>query len=580
MATPRRNPAAPRTPEQNKRLSIFIICAVLCAAVIVALALGISSLFREPYDDGRILPNVTAGGVNIGGMTPDEATNALRLSVADPIARKELTVELPGAALTLAPTDTKVSLDVDKLVEAAYSYGRTGDALQRKQVRAKAETTPYILPLLPYLELDMDYIRSATQAFCDNYSIEISQPSAVISGQRPVYTPPDEEGNPSPENDKVSHQTLTITTGTPQFHLESADLVDAVLDAYSLLQLKVSYQAPNRIEPEALDLEALFEAHCQEPEDAQMDEKTFQITPEVIGYGFDIAAVRAQMEKAGYGQTLTISLDFLLPDITERSFGVLFQDVLATYTSKAPTEGDNHNRDENLKVSCEAINGTVVKPGEVFDFNKILGPRTAEKGYLSAPNYTGSPLNSIGGGIGQTASALHYCALLSGLQIDERHTHPFSVEYTPLGTDASISYGKENLVFTNTSSEPIRILAEAKDGQVTIQLLGTETREYKPVIEADILDTQEPETIYQSMGKDNAYGYTDGQVLQIAHIGYTIEVYYCRYDEETNTLIGRDLLYEVRYEKCDQVVVRIESEKPEPSDPSDSTKPTDPSKKP
>ncbi len=576
MATPRKNTAQPRTPEQNRRLTIFIICAVCSIALIVGMAFGISALFREPSDDGLILPNVTAGGINIGGMTPQEATNALQVSVADPLSRKELTVVLPGASLTLAPTETKVQLDVASLVEAAYRYGRTGSAQENKQIRAKAETTAYILPLLPYLTLDHGYIQTTAQAFCDSYSVSISQPTATISGDRPSYTPPDEDGNPSPENDNVTHQILTITTGTPHFVLNSQDLYDTILDAYSLLQLKVNYQAPNQIEPDALDLEALFKEYCQLPVDAEMDDKTFQITPEVIGYGFDIAEVQAAIDQAGYGQTVTISLDFLLPDITEQSFGELFQDVLAAFTSNASNDGDTKNRDQNLKISCEAINGTVVKPGEVFDFNKILGPRTSEKGYVSAPNYEGSPLNSIGGGIGQTASALHYCALLAGLQIDERHAHPFAMDYTPLGTDAAITYGTENLIFTNTTSEPIRILAEAKGGKVSIQFLGTETREYKPMVEADTIQTLEPETIYQSMDKDNVYGYKDGQVLQTAHTGYTVEVYYCRYDAETNTLIGRDLLYEIRYEKCDQVVVRIESGEPKPTEPSDTTSPTKP----
>ncbi len=589
MATPRRNPASAgtgRTAEQNKRLTIFIICAILAVALLVGIIFGLIALFREPVDDGRILPNVTAGGVNIGGMTQEEATNALQVSVADPISRKDLKVELPGATLTLAAQDAKVKLDLEALVQAAYRYGRTGSALEKKQIRAKAETTPYILPLLPYLELDQEYIRTTTQAFCDSYSINMSHPTAVVTGDRPTYTPPDKDGVPSIENDKVTHQVLTIVTGTPQFLLESDDVVDAILDAYSLFDLTIQYEAPKRIEPEKLDLQELFDTYCQEPVDAEMDEKTFQITPEVVGYGFDIAFLQELLDKAGYGQEVKISFSFLLPDITERSFGELFQDVLATFTATAKDEDQNQNRDNNLLVSCEAINGTVVKPGEVFDFNKVLGPRTSEKGYVSAPTYTDSSINSIGGGISQTASALHYCAMLAGLQINERHAHPYTVPYTPLGTDAAITYGKENLVFTNTTAEPIRILAKAEGDQVTIQLLGTESRTYKPMIEADIMKSTEPTTTYQYMAKDNVMGYKDGQILQKGHTGYTIQVYYCRYDEKTNDLIGRDLLYEIRYAKVDQVVAKVESDIPDPTDPTGpsgstgSTAPTGSSAKP
>lgn len=589
MATQRRNTASParRTPEQNQRLTIFIICAVLAVALVIGLIVGLVALFAEPEDDGRILPNVTAGGVNIGGMTPAEAESALELSVVEPLTRKELTVELPGTSLVLSPGDTKVQLDVKALVQAAYRYGRSGSAVENRLTRAKAETTAYIVPLLPYLELDTDYIRGAVEAFCDSYSIEISHPTVVVEGQRPQYIKPeyDEEGNLVGEdpNRNATHQVMTIVTGTPQFLLESEDLMDAILDAYSLLRLTVNYKAPNRIEPEAVDLAALFKEYCTLPEDAEMDEKTFEITPEVVGYGFRIEEVQKLLDEAGYGKEVQIPLGFLMPDITERAFGELFQDVLATFTATAKDEKPNANRDNNLLVSCEAINGYVLKSGESFDFNKVLGPRTSEKGYLSAPDYTGSAISSIGGGISQTASALHYCAILAGLPVNEHHTNPFAVFYTPLGTDAAINYGKQNLVFTNTFDEPIRILAEADGDKVTIRLMGTETREYVPTIESDIIKTFEPSTIYQSMGKDNAYGYEDGQVIQAAHTGYRIEVYYARYDEETQELIGRDLLYQVSYTKVDQVVVRIEgADEPDPSDPTKPSEPdtTNPSKKP
>ncbi len=589
MATQRRNTASParRTPEQNKRLTIFIICAVLAVALVIGLTVGLVALFAEPKDDGLILPNVTVGGVNIGGMTPAEAESALELSVAEPLTRKDLTLELPGASLVLAPGDTKVQLDVQALVQAAYRYGRSGSAVENRLIRARAETTAYIVPLLPYLELDTDYIRGAVEAFCDSYSIEISNPTVVVEGQRPQYVKPeyDEDGNPVGEDPNLSatHQVMTIVTGTPQFLLESEDLMGAILDAYSLLRLTVNYEAPKRIEPEKVDLAALFKEYCILPEDAEMDEKTFEITPEVIGYGFRIEDVQKALDEAGYGKEVKITLGFLMPDITEKAFGELFQDVLATFTATAKDEKPNANRDNNLMVSCEAINGYVLKPGESFDFNKILGPRTSEKGYLSAPDYTGSAVSSIGGGIAQTASALHYCAILAGLPVNERHTNSYAVFYTPLGTDAAINYGKQNLVFTNTFDEPIRILAEADGDKVTIRLMGTETREYVPTIESDIIKTFEPDTIHQSMSKDNAYGYENGQVIQAAHTGYRIEVYYARYDEETQELIGRDLLYQVSYAKVDQVVVRIEgADDPDPSDPTKPSEPdtTDPSKKP
>ena len=57
---------------------------------------------------------------------------------------------------------------------------------------------------------------------------------------------------------------------------------------------------------------------------------------------------------------------------------------LASFTTETTA---NEKRNTNVRLAAEAINGTVVKPGEEFSFNKIVGPRTAEKGYQEAAAY-------------------------------------------------------------------------------------------------------------------------------------------------------------------------------------------------
>ncbi len=556
-----------RIKARNKRITLLAVSACLCLTLLACVGTGLYLLLREPEDDGRIIANVTVGGVNIGGMTPAEATNALQVSIAQPIASIDLVVELPGATLTLAPANTKAQLDLETLVRDAYALGRNGSNLEKNLSRASG----HVIPLLSYLDLDLDYIRKAVEDFATGYSIYITQPSVTLEGERPVYVPPTEEDEeaedgtgeepeePAPPQEPVPvvHQVLTVTMGTPQFILDAQDLYDAVLDAYSLFNMSISYQAPDRIEPDPLDLQAIFDAYCIYPQDAVLDPDTFVITPEIVGYGFDIETLQALIDEAYYGDKVQITLDFLMPDITTKSFGEMFQDVLGTYVSTT-TDAPNANRDANVLLSCQAINGYVIKPGEVFDFNRILGPRTTDKGYHNAPNYSGSTTSSVGGGITQTASVLHYCALLAGLQIDEHHYHRYSVPYTLIGTDASINYGSENLVFTNNTDFPIRILATYQEGQLTVTMLGTEVRDYVPSLEIDVLETVEPGTVYQYMTKDNVFGYEDGQILESAITGYTVELFLIHRDPETGEEILRQSLATVSYDKRDQQVVRIE----------------------
>ena len=534
---------------RNKRIILLTltICLFLMAAAGIMTGLYVWSQNREV--DDKILDNVIVGGVNIGGMTKEDAINAVTLSVEPKLTKQSLIVRLENDTLELSPELADVTLYVEDLVDAAFAYGRTGTKLEQAIAKEQAKHKEYNIALLPYLRLNLGKIRTAVEDFCSGYSVEMVDPVISVEGQRPEYV----VGEP---NDQAVHQILTITMGSPESYLDPNDLYYAILDAYSLLQMEIRYAVPVLVEPEKPDAQTLFEQFCIAPADAMLDPKTFEVTPEIYGYGFDIFDLQRLIDRAEYGQTLQITMGFLLPDITAEALaGDLFQDLLVSYT--AGSSGSSAARNQNLATSCNKINGLVLKSGETFDFNEILGPRTVERGYASAPTYTGSTSNIVGGGISQTASALYYCALRAGLQIDEQHFHRYAMTYPPLGTDAFIS-NTENLVFTNTTSAPIRILAEATGGSVKITFLGTEDKEYLLDIESVTVSQLPPEIVYQSMQKDNVYGYKDGNVIQSGLVGYTVETYLCKYDPVTGLLVSRELLSTVSYEKRDIIIIKIE----------------------
>lgn len=144
-----------------------------------------------------------------------------------------------------------------------------------------------------------------------------------------------------------------------------------------------------------------------------------------------------------------------------------FSKVYATYTTNYV---NNANRTTNLKLACQAINGTIVYPGETFSFNSVVGKRTAAKGYKPATIFTGGSgtAQSIGGGICQVASTMFNAALIGNLGIVERHQHSQKVSYCPLGRDAAIYWGSEDFKFKNTTSYPIKIGMKCADGKLTV----------------------------------------------------------------------------------------------------------------
>lgn len=541
---------------RNKRISLIAIGACALLLLVSVIILAASALNREEEDDGLILSNVYVAGVNLGGMNREEAEYALRLTIGDSLSTQDMVITLPDDKLVLSPVDTEAFVNIEDLVDAAYNYGRSGTKAENRRIREHAKDRKYVIALLDYMYLDLAYIQDAVTDFCDSYSSVMVQTTVSLKGTRPDYRTIIADGIPI---SSVKHQTLTINIGTPQFALDRDALYTQILDAYSLFILAFTYEAPIATEPDIPDAQALFDQYCVLPEDASMNSSNFQVTPEVYGYGFNVEELARLIHRAEYGDTITITLGFLYPEITEEDLSVnYFQDVLATYISSST--GYNANRNTNLQVACAAINGMILKSGESFDFNHVLGPRTANAGYKSAPTYHGSSTNTIGGGISQVASALRYCAMLSGMRVDEYHLHKYAVPYTPYGTDAAITYGSENLVFTNISADPIQIFASCIDGSVVISIMGTEERDYSVAFRQEIVEILEPDVEYQYMTKDNVYGYADGHELQSAIVGYVVELYVCRYDLQTGEEISKELLYTCTYNRRNQILVRLESD--------------------
>lgn len=536
---------------RNKRISLTMITLCVCMVLAAAVITAVHWYNSVPKDDGLILDNVYVGGINIGTMTKEEAEYALRLTVEAGLTGTDMVVRLDYDALTISPSDVALSLNVKALVEDAYSYGRNGTNAQNKLTRLKAKQQEHHIALLPYMSLDLNKIYDKVKTFCAGYRTDLVQPSVTVVGERPTYG-----------DSNVTHQKLVLTMGTPQANLTPDDLYSEILDGYSLFNLELYYNPPVVVWPEAPDAQAIFDAYCVPAQDAVMDNKTLVVVkPEVYGYGFNVAALQRRIDRAldseAYGQQIEVTLEFLMPDITAEALaGSLFKDTLATYTAHCPDSYDK-NRNKNLLLACQSIDGYVIKVGESFDFNAVIGRLSTVQGYLSAPTYSGSNTSTIGGGVGQVSSALYYCALLSELQIDERNPHRYAMAYTPMGTDAAIST-TENLVFTNNTTAPIRILASVSGSSVTITLLGTDTTSYTTAVEYEIVNTYEPHTSHQLMPPENTYGYKDGEVIQAGLVGYEVNVYLVRYTS-SGTQITRILLHTANYASRDEIVVRIGS---------------------
>lgn len=131
--------------------------------------------------------------------------------------------------------------------------------------------------------------------------------------------------------------------------------------------------------------------------------------------------------------------------------------LIGEYTTSAASSAANSVY--NMNKSFNAINGTVLKPGQVFSFNGTTGnTTTAASGYKKSTAISnGKFVQSYGGGICQSATTLYVAALKSGLTIVERRRHSIPSSYVPLGMDATISYPYVDLKFRNDTAYPVYI---------------------------------------------------------------------------------------------------------------------------
>ena len=130
------------------------------------------------------------------------------------------------------------------------------------------------------------------------------------------------------------------------------------------------------------------------------------------------------------------------------------------------------NRNHNLKLACKRINGTVLKPGAVFNWFNVVGPASASRGYRKATVFIGKYKRGqgYGGGVCQVSSTVYQAALEIGAKILERHEHSQPVSYCKKGKDATVTYGVNNLRFKNTRNYSIKLVMYSDKGRTTCEV--------------------------------------------------------------------------------------------------------------
>ena len=235
----------------------------------------------------------------------------------------------------------------------------------------------------------------------------------------------------------------------------------------------------------------------------------------------------------------------IVPDRVEPA--VRKADLMKHYSLRSSATTKIHtsspeNRNNNIRHAFDDfVNGYRVEPGKTFSFNKVVGMRTAERGFFPADEIvSGEMVEGYGGGVCQASTTIYQAAVCAGLQIVTRQPHSEKVRYAELGLDATVYLSKnrnKDFVFRNNTDSDIWIFAKVEKDptekgknrlRTRVDIYGEDMGDVWYQMESIITETIEPPApeyrkdkkgqyvVYQD---DPPYLYSEGQP------GYKVDVY-------------------------------------------------------
>lgn len=252
---------------------------------------------------------------------------------------------------------------------------------------------------------------------------------------------------------------------------------------------------------------SFLKAHDIPAQDAQATfdviSRGFVYTPEKSGISANPDAVyqlvRTKLIEKDYSP-LELGSEFTQRTYAEKTVPMLRQNTVLIGRCST-SASNNQNRNTNIRLMCNAVDGLVIMPGEILSLNELVGRRTEDKGFRAAPSIIdGQLVNDIGGGICQLAGTLYNAALYADMEIVERVHHTWPSEYLPVGLDATLNWDNKDLKIKNRSQYPIYISAKFENLVVKIELFGQPPSDgmeidVEPVIVKEI-EAPESEIIY------------------------------------------------------------------------------------
>ena len=510
------NSAAVGSGSSRRRRLIPAACAAGAAALLLAWG-GIAWWTTQ-----HIASGTTVSGVDVSGLSPKEAHERIGKGIGDQLAQP-VTLTVGQGSSELVPAKSGISVDTDASVKKLTGF--TLNPLTLAQ-RLGGQHTDAVI------RVDSTALRGALEDRVDAMANGAVSATVTLEGTKPVITPASNgigldveaslkqlggtwplgkktlamaEGTAIPaitdeEASTFVNGTLTpllssgLTVNTagadPQSKSPGAAAAFSPQDIAEML--KISSEGGNlsaTFDPTALR-DGVVARVGQVETPAQnatwkIDGSATgapgarpQYVPAAQGKVIDTAALSASLLKAGTtatdvaGRTVTLPMVVAEPTVTtpQNEWGI--SEMIGEFAT--PYNAGDAPRTQNLTRGAELVNGTVVKPGEVFSLEKTLGEVDYEHGFADAGVISnGQHVDSLGGGLSQVATTVFNAGFEAGMDDTEHHAHQYYFDRYPAGREATLWTGKLDVKFTNSTSHAVLVQAWLDGEQIHVRMWST-----------------------------------------------------------------------------------------------------------
>lgn len=523
------NKASEGQGKPDKQLPWSFIVSIGVVGVAVLIMIGFELVYAN-----RILPGVTADGVQVGGMTKAAAMAAIEQS-GQRYDKDSLRLAYSGTSVNVPIASLGMNYNSVQTAQIALDFGHSGSPLSQLHGQLRSllgRSTPVVA--YSYSDAALaNYIGQTVNAV----NTSVANASLGVAGSQ-ISVVPAQQGQrldiglvTQQITDRLGTMSTAAVVATPYAlapAVTTASLTAAEGQAatYLTAPLTLSYAGRTKIVPlttiaswltvssqpaKTSDLPSymvtlphvtvtlnqapiaayvsnLAAAVNVSPVNATITMTNGQPTAASQGSnGLELdqtssaAAITTALAKPAADRSVSLAVATVPPAVGSSNLASL---GITSLLSEGETTffGSNADRNTNIRVGSNQFNDVLVAPGQVFSFDTTLGPIGPQYGY--APGYvilSNKEELQYGGGLCQVATTMYRAALLAGLPIDQRTNHSYAVSwyvapYGVPGVDATIYPPDPDLKWTNDTGHYILMTTTMTSTSLKFDFYGTKTK--------------------------------------------------------------------------------------------------------